>query len=233
MAQPTSNFKLIFISVFIVAAIGGILVFSGIINIGGSSGTTSVSGTAVLWGTIPESSLATYLDDFGIRNQQVHVTYVQKDPATYEQALVEAIASGNPPDLVLLPDNLIWRFRNKLTHIPFTSLPASTFQATFVDSANVFGMSDGYSAIPWAVDPLILYYNKDLLSSAGIAKPPTTWKEFVDTIPLLAKKENDLTITQSATALGTYKNIAHAKDILALLLLQSGNNFITTNPTTG
>lgn len=225
-----SNFKLIFISVFAVAAVFGILVFSGIISVGGGTTTTTdVQGTVTIWGTFDNNGISGFVEDFDAHNPKIHITYVQKDSASFDTALTEAIASGTPPDLVLLPDNLVWRFQDKLTHVPFASLPAQTFQTTFVSSANIFSVSDGTLAIPWASDPLVMYYNRDLLQAAGIAQPPTTWQGFIGTIPLLAKKQSDLTLTQMGAALGAYGNIAHAKDMLALLFLQSGNAFITAS----
>ncbi len=221
-----SNFKLIFIGVFIAGAVFGLLVFSGIINVGGSS-TATVAGNVVVWGTLDTRAISTFVSDFDTRSKDIQITYVEKDPVTFDSALVEALATGNPPDLVLLPDDLIWRFRDKLTHIPFASLPAATFQTTFADSANVFGVSDGYIAVPWAADPLVMYYNKDLLASVGMAQPPAGWQAFLDSVPLLTKKQSDLSLTQMGAAFGTYKNISHPKDILALLFMQSGSPFIT------
>ena len=224
-----SNFKTIFVSVFVVAALAAVLVFSGLV--GGSSSSTSsgaaVQGTAVLWGTFSQQAMAPFLQDFGLRNQDVHITYVDKDPSTFADDLVEAIADGTPPDLVILPDNLINRFEDKLTHIPYASLPALTFDTTFVSGASIFSATDGTLAIPWAADPLVMYYNRDLLQSANIVTPPATWQAFSDSISSLTIKKPDLTLTQSAAALGTFANIGHAKDILALLFLQNGNSFIT------
>ena len=221
-----SNFKIILIGIFVAGAVLGLLVFSGIITLGSSS-TTTVSGNAVIWGTLDQRALSGFFSDFNTLSKDVHVSYEQKNPATLDTDLVEALAVGNPPDLVLLPDNLIARFQDKLTHIPFSSLPAATFSSTFADSANIFSVSDGSIAVPWLADPLVLYYNRDLLASIGYAQPPATWQQFVDSIPLLTKKQADLTLTQSGTAMGTYKNIANPKDILALLFMQSGSPFIT------
>ena len=221
-----SNFKLIFIGIFIAGAAFGLMVFSGIIKIG-SSTTTTVKGTVVVWGTISQKSLTGFLGDFNTYSHDIHITYVEKNAATFDNELVEAIATGAPPDLVILPDSLVWRFEDKITHIPFASLPVATYQSTFVDSTNVFAASDGTLAVPWVVDPLVMYYNRDLLASAGIAQPPSSWQDFVNTVPLLVKKQSDLTLTQNAAALGSYKNIAHAKDILALLFMESGSPFIT------
>lgn len=221
-----SNFKTIFIIVFAAAAIFGILVFSGAISVGSRSATTEIQGSVTVWGTFDSASLSGFISDFNTRNQKISLLYVEKDPALFDASLIEAIAAGTPPDLVLLPDNLVWRYQDKLTHIPFASLPAQTFQNTFVSSANVFAATDGYVAVPWAADPLVMYYNRDLLESAGIVNPPTNWQAFVDSVPLLAKKETDLTLTQEATALGAFGNIAHAKDILAMLFFENNNKFV-------
>ena len=126
-----------------------------------------------------------------------------------------------------MPDNLINHFKDKITHIHFTSIPADTYNNTYISAANIFAAPDGYVAIPWAADPLIMYYNRDMLQSAGIVNPPKTWQQFTDSVSLLTRKQSDLTLTQSATALGTYSNIAHVKDILALLFLQTGNQYMT------
>ncbi len=65
------------------------------------------------------------------------------------------------------------------------------------------------------------------MEGEGIAKAPTNWKTFTETIPSLTIKEKDLTLRQSGAALGTFKNITHAKDLLALLFLQTNNSFVT------
>lgn len=222
-----SNFKTIFIIVFAAAAIFGMLVFSGAISVGTRSNTTEVQGSVTVWGTFDSASLSSFISDFNTRNQKISLVYVEKAPLTFDASLIEAIAAGTPPDLVLLPDSLVWRYQDKLTHIPFASLPAQTFQNTFVSAADVFTATDGYVAVPWAADPLVMYYNRDLLQGAGIVNAPATWLAFVESVPLLAKKQADLTLTQEATALGAFGNIAHAKDILAMLFFENNNKFVT------
>ena len=221
-------FKNVVLGIFIAGALLGLAVFAGLIKIGGnSSANTTVKGTAIMWGTFSALSMQPLLSDFKDNNNDVNIQYVEKDPDTFSNDIVESIASGNPPDLIILPDNLINHFKDKVTHIPYTSIPADTYTNTFISAANIFLAKDGIVAIPWAADPVIMYYNRDMLQSAGYAKPPTTWQDFTDSIKLLTIKQNNLAITQSATALGTYSNVAHAKDIIALLFLQTGNPFMT------
>ncbi len=223
-----SYFKNIVLGLFIAGGVFGVMIFGGIIKIGGSGGgPTEVTGTATMWGTFSSQAMNPLLAHFADNNPNLHINYVEKDPATFSTALVEAMASGKSPDLVIMPDFLINHFKDKLRHIPFTSMPADTYNNTYVSASDIFAAPDGYLAIPWAADPVIMYYNRDLLQSAGIVNPPKNWQQFTDSVALLTKKQSDLTLTQSATALGTYSNIAHAKDIIALLFLENGNGFMT------
>ena len=222
-----SSFKTILLAVCIGVTVLGVLVFSGIINIGGKSADVAVEGNVTLWGTFSSRDMTPLVQDYNIRNQKIPITYVEKDPATFTDELVEAIARGSAPDVVILPDNLINRFEDKVTHISFATLPARTFSDTFISGASVFLAKDGAIGIPWAGDPLVMYYNKNLLEGAGVVKVPTTWEEFSDTVPALTQKRDDMTLISAGTALGTFANIAHAKDIIAMLFLQTGNLFIS------
>ncbi len=222
-----SNFKIILISIFIAGAVLGILVFSGIINIGSSTTSTNVEGTATMWGTIDGRAVAPFFDDYDLRNTKVKVVYTQMDESTFADNLVEAIASGTAPDLVLLPDNLLWRFDDKLVHLPYATIPERTFTDTFVTGANIFLTGDGVLALPFAGDPLVLYYNRDILEGAGIAKVPQDWVSFADSVKKLTKHQDNLSFAQNGVAFGTYKNIVHTKDIFALLFLSASNPFIT------
>jgi len=77
-------------------------------------------------------------------------------------------------------------------------------------------------ALPLSVDTLTLYYNKELLNSAGFPEPPKTWNEFQTQVTKLTKLGADNSIIQSGAAIGTGKNVERAFDILSLLMMQNG-----------
>ncbi|MFH1508556.1 MAG: extracellular solute-binding protein [bacterium] len=91
--------------------------------------------------------------------------------------------------------------------------------------------------IPLSIDTLALYYNKDLFNSAVIARPPTTWEEFMDFVQELTETDRDGNITKSGAALGTAsnlnggENINRAVDILSLLMLQTGTQMVNDTKT--
>lgn len=104
---------------------------------------------------------------------------------------------------------------------PLPSIKAieTNFIKTVAKDINITGNVYG---LPLSVDSLAVYYNKDLLDSAGIAIPPTTWGELLDATQKTTKFDSLGNIIQSGIALGTGENIGNSPDILAALFLQNG-----------
>jgi ABC-type glycerol-3-phosphate transport system substrate-binding protein len=92
------------------------------------------------------------------------------------------------------------------------------------DDADPQKKRDRIFALPLSTDSLALYYNKDLLNSAGIAEPPAYWDEFQKMIPKLTKQDSQGNIVQSGAALGTAKNVERFSDILSVLMMQNGTH---------
>ncbi|MFA5778279.1 MAG: extracellular solute-binding protein [Candidatus Paceibacterota bacterium] len=219
------NFQIIILIVFIVAAIFGVLVFSGAIPIGKTEGSL---GTVVLWGTAPSITISSALKDFNEANKTFKVNYVEKSAETFDQDLLEALATGVGPDMFFLPDNLTYHYSNKIFTVPYTSYPLATFKNVFAGAGEVFLNEKGILAFPIAIDPLMMYYSRSILDANGIVYPPAYWNDLVEMVPTLTKKDDTNKIIKSAVALGHFSNVAHAKDILATLFLQAGNPIITT-----
>jgi ABC-type glycerol-3-phosphate transport system substrate-binding protein len=219
------NFQLIILIVFIVAAIFGVLVFSGAIPLG-KNGEGSL-GTVVLWGTVPNQAISEPIKSFNDANPTFVVKYIEKSSDTFDQDLLEALASGTGPDLFFLPDNLTFHYANKIFAIPYTSYPLTTFKNVFAGAGEVFLTSKGISAFPMAIDPLVMYYNRSILDANGIVYPPAFWDDLTSLVPTLTQKDDSSKIIKPAVALGHFSNVVHAKDILATLFMQTGNPLIT------
>lgn len=219
------NFQIIVIVIFIVAAIFGVMVFSGMIPLGQSSPTGS-GGTVVLWGTATNETISPAIDEFNNTNKTFSIKYVQKFPETFDKELLEALAGGVGPDLFFLPDNLTYGYSNKIFTIPYQTYPLASFKNTFASAGEVFLTSKGVLAFPITIDPLVMYYNRSQLDANNIVYPPTYWDEFANIIPLLNKKDESKKIVKSAIALGQFVNVTYAKDIISALFMQAGNNII-------
>lgn len=217
-----SLFQGILVGVFGVSALIGLFVFATYSNKGSSSNTV---GTVVVWGTLPKNDInATLTAVTQIDQTLKSVTYVEKDPTTLPSDLAAAIATGAAPDLVLASQEELLALQKFLSTIPFSTLSASTFQSSFIREGNIFavaGGNGGYWGIPFLVDPLVLFTNRNILSSNGIAKPPATWEALTGLVPNLATLTSTRQVERGLIALGTYSNVRNARGILSTLFLQT------------
>jgi len=210
-----SNFQTILIAIFLAFFVFAVLIFSGAIKIGGTSTKSGLQGKVVIWGTFHSTDLSKSFD----------VVSKAKDPSTYQQDLIEAFANGTGPDLFIITPDMIKSNNNFIYKVPYANYPEKTFKDSFIDGADIYLDNEGVLGFPIVVDPMVLYYNKDIITNEGIVYPPKSWDELFTLNPTLTKRDNQGTISRSMIALGQYDNINNAKDILATLLLQN-NNFI-------
>lgn len=204
----------------------GVLVFSGIIPLG-KNNTPGVLGTVVLWGPFKSTTLFPMIEDFNLNNPAYIVQYVEKSPETFDRDLLEALAEGKGPDMFFLPDNLAFRYENKILPIPYNNISIASFQNGFAGAGEVFLTDNGILAMPITIDPLILYFNRSILDANNIVYPPAYWDEFVNMTSVLTKKDQANKIEESMVALGQFANISHAKNIISMMLMQAGNPIVT------
>lgn len=81
---------------------------------------------------------------------------------------------------------------------------------------------DRIFGLPLSVDTLALYYNKDLMNTAGFPEPPKTWQQFQEQTTKLTRIGANNEILLSGAAMGTSKNVERASDILSVLMMQNG-----------
>ena len=219
-------FQIIILTVFIISAVFGVLVFSGVIPIGDQNKAGGL-GTVVLWGTVKGDLIAPLLENFNAVNTNFSVRYVQKQAESFDQDLLEALASGKGPDLFLLPENLAFSYRDKIYTVPYQSYPQANFKSNFIGAAEVFLNSGGIMAFPLAVDPMVMYYNRSILDANNITKPPVYWDDIASLVPVLTQRDVTNKISKSTVALGQFGNVNYAKDILATMFMQTGNPIIS------
>lgn len=223
MLKGMSKFQLILIVVFIVFIIGGVMVFA--FKKGGSSGQNL--GVVVVWGTMEAPKFDEFLKASKISDDKtVTVSYVQKDKATFDTEFIEALASQAGPDVFFLSQDSIIKHQDKVLTIPFASYPARTFKEGFIEEGELFLTSQGALALPFIIDPMVTYWNRDIFSNKGLSVPPKNWSEMYDLAEKLSIKDTNLNITQSGIAFGEYNNITNAQEIISLLTMQAGNPMV-------
>lgn len=215
-------FNIIVIGIFAALAIGAVIVFATF-----SALSSNKIGTVVIWGSLPKDIVTAPLETLKKGNTTYdQVNYVEIAPDQLISKLVEAIAAGRGPDLVVFPAADLIRESDKLTTISYADYSRRDFQNTFVQAGEVFLNVNGLSGIPFTIDPLVLYWNRGLFSSVGISRAPLYWDEITDIAPKITKAEQNGTLTRSAVALGVWDNIPHAKEIYLTLVNQLGNEVV-------
>lgn len=237
-----------FISYFLIAA------FFSVALSGCTKKGTAVNPNAnkiIVWSFEDEDVWKQVKKDFEKNNKGFTLVYEkQVFDSNYESRALNSILSGNGPDVWAMPNDWVYRHKDKL--VP---MPAALAKKTNLDTQYVKAVQDSvyfdkkiYALTP-TVEPLQIYYNDKLFSStlaelnqanpgtenaearktynALLQGPPKTWNDFTETIKLLTKKEGDV-ITQSGAAIGN-NNIAFPQDVLYLLMLQNQTDIVSTD----
>lgn len=228
-----SSFQTILIGICVVAFVVAVLIFSGIIKIGSSNSSQTTGGTVTIWGTYPQDVMQSYLDQLTIQNPDLTLSYTQKSAFTFRSDLITALANVAAPDIVLADASTLLSIRERLYTIPYTTYTERLYRDSFVDGASIFLSKEGVMALPLTVDPLVVYYNKDILAGQSYVNPPTSWVGLVQSMPRFLKKDAKGVITQTPIGLGETDNINHFKDILSTLFLQTGSAVVSLDSFTG
>jgi ABC-type glycerol-3-phosphate transport system substrate-binding protein len=216
-----SKFQIILLSVFIVFIIIGVVAFATFKGSGSSSQALSMT----VWGTFPADIIEKYVANINMTlAQPITVQYKQESAAKFSQDFVKALAVGAGPDAILIPSDILLSQENKLTPIPYATFPLGTFENTYIQEANIYVSSSGILAIPFTVDPLVMYWNRDTFNAAGIATYPKYWDEFDSLVQKLTVKDANGNVRKSAVALGDFTTVVNAREILGTLFMQLGNN---------
>lgn len=193
------------------AALFAVLIFSGKIPIGNKK--SQASGEVVMWGTLSETEMNKVVQAFNPKAKTYRVTYREVPEANFSQTLLEALANGAGPDLILAPHQILLSQADRLYPFPVTSFSEKTYKDMYVDGASIFFTPQGAIALPVAVDPLVLFYNRTLFSKHGIINPPQYWDDILTMTPTITIKNAKGGFDESAIALGA-PNTPYAKDIL-------------------
>lgn len=226
-----SSFQIIVTGVFVALVVVGVGVFS---LLGGFGGRGSLGPVAV-WGTADQTAIDAALSSLAESTKDEFIQdiiYTQKSPATYIPELINAIAAGTGPDLIFLTQSDIGALADKIVPIPYSAMSEAEFASSYVDEGYLFVTPGGYLALPFSVDPLVMYWNRDTFTAAGLAQPPQYWNEFLTLAPKLTSLDAGSNIRRSAVAMGAWSNVANAKAILSALMMQAGD-FITTRNAEG
>jgi len=192
------------------------------------------TGELIYWGLWePSAVMQPLIDEYESAHEGVTILYSQQTYTNYESRLYtrlqQATTSSEPaPDIFRIHNTWIPKYYKYLYALPSTVMTKEEYATTFYPTATAdLTAKDGYIyAMPLEIDGLTIFYNKQLLTAAGVTTPPTDWDSFVELAQKLTKKSSAGKITQAGLAMGTSKNVSHAAEILSFLILEQGIDII-------
>lgn len=216
---PPGVLRNILLGLGVFAALFSVLIFSGKLPIGNKD--QEAKGEVTLWGTLPETAMNTVIQQFNPKAQEYRVVYTEVSASQFSQRLVEALANGTGPDLIIAPHQLILANSSRLYPFPLASFSEKSYKDMYIDGASLFFTPEGAIALPVSIDPLVLFYNRTLFSKHGVINPPEYWDEVVNSSPQLTVADGRGGFAESAIALGA-PNVPYAKDIMMATVNQLG-----------
>lgn len=218
------------------------------------------------WGVWEETAnVASLINAYQTIHPNIKIKYRKFRFEEYENELTQAWLEQRGPEIFSIPSTQLRQYQSLIKEmpesmrIPFVEMKGTIKQEPTVVIKTVAGLTpkkvqelfaptvynqvvinDKIYGLPLSVDSLALYYNRDLLNSAKIPLPATTWVELIEQVQELTTFDKDGNIKQAGIALGSSTNIPRATDILALLMMQNGaqmtdqyNNITFNQPPTG
>jgi ABC-type glycerol-3-phosphate transport system substrate-binding protein len=218
-------FQLGLLGAFMGAGVLGVILFA---TFRGGGGDESFKSEIVMWGTLHDDDVDDLVDALKdkVGKDNFKVSYIEKRKENFEFELLNALASGTGPDIFLVPQDEILKYEDKIFLLSFETYPERIFKDTFIEEGELYLRSNGVLALPFSIDPMILYWNRTMLTSAGVPSPPKSWNELFDLARVLSLRDESRNIIKSAVALGEFANVSHAKDIISVLTLQAGNAIV-------
>jgi ABC-type glycerol-3-phosphate transport system substrate-binding protein len=221
--KKLSAFQIVLTTSFGALAVAGVLIFAFAV----SSGNDSTVGPVTIWGTFDEGTVNRTLQQLTENDPDfAQVSYVQMEERAYLQRLTDALAAGSGPDIFIVRDDQAHANRNRVTPLSFESLSESRFRTIFIDGAAPFLGQSGVIALPFLADPIVLYWNRDILATAGYAQPPVYWGELYEMAEALTIRTDSGAIEQSAVHFGEFRNVSLAKMLLSMLVTQAGGTVV-------
>lgn len=204
--------------------------------------------TLTIWRPVDErSSFREFARGYRELHSNVSFNYETIDAANYETEVLNALATGNGPDIISIPNDALARYVDKLVAMPdqfySSANPVAAVSSKYAPAATTDLISDGkVYGVPLYTDTLSLFWNRKIFRETLQAKiraqesfndellirAPADWTEVVETTKLLTKRA-DNQINLSAIALGSTGNVPESADIIAALMLQQETEMVTAD----
>jgi len=214
--------------IIIIGVIVIFVIFLVIILIFGSQPPSPSRITLTIWGIDPPANFYPLIQNYINIRQNVEIKYKEVDPLNYNQKVLDALASGEGPDIFMIRSKDLILNTSKIYPVPQT-------QFTLVQLRNLFPQvveddfvyQNNIYALPLYIDTLALFYNQDHFTRSQLVFPPKIWDEFLEYSQKLKVIDNSGKILKAGAAFGSSeRNVNYATSIFKILMKQVGIKII-------
>ena len=200
-----------------------VLIFMGIIP--GLPGVETQPASLAMWGFQSKKLWDPVFESYERARPNVKISYVQKSLAAFEADLLNTLAQGQAPDIIMFPSEYIRRQGDKIALAPGGLVTETNLQQIHIDAVKSLWIPQYQTVVgmPLYGDAMVLYSNKALLTKHFIPNPPKTWDEIVAMSKKITQKDVSGNIAIAGIAMGRARNIQNAPGIIETLFLQFGD----------
>lgn len=180
------------------------------------------SNTLTIWRLEGDEKIFEQIvNSFKEQNPNLKVNYRTFSPTDdYEKTVLNALATGEGPDIWEIRNDELPRHKDKLTGTELTAEQFESLKKNYARSiAQEMVSGNKLYGMPIGIDPLVLFVNTEHFSQVGLEEFPRTWADIFNAIQKLTLKAEGL-VLRPGLALGTAANIDRASQIVELLMLQ-------------
>ena len=235
---------LLFLGIIIIVVV---IVFFATKLFGSKSETTSGNADITYLGLWDDEDIyKPLIEEYQTAHPTIKITYTKANfvnqnnmtyKGVYQTNAEERIASGSA-DIIRVHQTWISKLLPQLYPAPADVLTAAQvkelyyppiIQAITTSTGSVYGA-------PQIIDGLVLMYNVDAFSKAGISDPRAATKDWdvtLATAKKLTKKNLSGTLSMGGINMGSVANVRSSPEILLTMLTQAAIPIVTVNTTTG
>lgn len=190
-----------------------------------SQGEPEDSGpiTLNIWGFAEDEMLLRPITE-AYKKERLNVTikFTPQNLQNYRLRVQTQIANNQGPDIFIIHNSWVPMLlrTNTISQAPDSFVTLSDITRDYYPVVkDSLTFNNQIYALPRGVDGLALYYNEDILKSAGVAVPQT-WEQFREIAIKTTVVGSDGKIKTAGAAMGTTNNVDYWSDILGLLFFQ-------------
>jgi multiple sugar transport system substrate-binding protein len=182
------------------------------------------------WGLWDDPSVyEEVIKEYEEKNPNVKIAYQKVNKEQYRERLIARSEASTGPDIFRFHNTWLPQISRVASAIPLDLLSNEEFEKSFYPIHNTdLKIGENHYGIPLMIDGLVMLYNKEILESSGVAKPPQNWvggsNDLLSIASALTVRDTNQVLISSGVAIGEAENISHFGEIFTVLLLQNGGN---------